>query len=414
MPKAEKGSVKDIAKKIKSKGLQKLKFYCQMCEKQCRDANGFKCHIQSESHLRQMKLFSENASGIMDQYSKEFEKVYLDTLRMLHGTATVNANNVYQQVIRDKQHIHMNSTIWATLSDFCQYLGKKGLCKVEENERGWYITYINRDVELIARKQKAEQRLKAEQEAEVELAKQMEERRLEAALALDRAGFQKQEATKLEPRKENDAIQIALTNTTKPQSSTAKSKKKKSQNVFETTSDGEDEQDEQTQSAPLVSVPPPPPLSKTTSKRPVEEHSNSQDDKRAAKHRKVDLPSHVWLYRDIIVRIIDQKYKKGRYFRRKAYVDRVIVEEDERVFAELTLAPEKGDNDEEIILTLPQESLETVVPKQIDSKVRILKGDYRGKKANVVFLNKKEYQAQVELSSGKSLQLDFEAFASIA
>ena len=95
-------------------------------------------------------------------------------------------------------------------------------------------------------------------------------------------------------------------------------------------------------------------------------------------------------------------------------MDRVIVEEDERVFAELTLAPEKGDNDEEIILTLPQESLETVVPKQIDSKVRILKGDYRGKKANVVFLNKKEYQAQVELSSGKSLQLDFEAFASIA
>ena len=36
MPKAEKGSVKDIANRMKAKGLQKLKFYCQMCAKQCR------------------------------------------------------------------------------------------------------------------------------------------------------------------------------------------------------------------------------------------------------------------------------------------------------------------------------------------------------------------------------------------
>lgn len=28
---------KAIANRIKSKGLQKLRWYCQMCEKQCRD-----------------------------------------------------------------------------------------------------------------------------------------------------------------------------------------------------------------------------------------------------------------------------------------------------------------------------------------------------------------------------------------
>ena len=39
MPKAEKGSAKDIANKMKAKGLQKLKFFCQMCNKQCRDEN---------------------------------------------------------------------------------------------------------------------------------------------------------------------------------------------------------------------------------------------------------------------------------------------------------------------------------------------------------------------------------------
>ena len=33
---------KAIANRIKAKGLQKLRWYCQMCQKQCRDENGFK------------------------------------------------------------------------------------------------------------------------------------------------------------------------------------------------------------------------------------------------------------------------------------------------------------------------------------------------------------------------------------
>jgi len=42
MPRAEVGSTKYVANKMKSKGLQRLRWYCQACEKQCRDANGFK------------------------------------------------------------------------------------------------------------------------------------------------------------------------------------------------------------------------------------------------------------------------------------------------------------------------------------------------------------------------------------
>ncbi len=33
-----------IGNRIKAKGLQKLRWYCQLCQKQCRDENGFKCH----------------------------------------------------------------------------------------------------------------------------------------------------------------------------------------------------------------------------------------------------------------------------------------------------------------------------------------------------------------------------------
>ena len=33
MPKAERGTPKDIANRQKAKGLQKLRWYCQMCQK---------------------------------------------------------------------------------------------------------------------------------------------------------------------------------------------------------------------------------------------------------------------------------------------------------------------------------------------------------------------------------------------
>ena len=46
--KAEFGTPKWISNNMRSKGLQKLRWYCQMCQKQCRDANGFKCHIGEE------------------------------------------------------------------------------------------------------------------------------------------------------------------------------------------------------------------------------------------------------------------------------------------------------------------------------------------------------------------------------
>lgn len=42
-----------------------------MCQKQCRDENGFKCHTMSESHLRQMRVYSEDPTRIMEEFSNE-------------------------------------------------------------------------------------------------------------------------------------------------------------------------------------------------------------------------------------------------------------------------------------------------------------------------------------------------------
>ncbi|KAL7982835.1 hypothetical protein Chor_013171 [Crotalus horridus] len=129
-------SPKAIANRIKSKGLQKLRWYCQMCQKQCRDENGFKCHCMSESHQRQLLLASENPQQFMDYFSEEFRNDFLELLRRRFGTKRVHNNIVYNEYISHREHIHMNATQWETLTDFTKWLGREGLCKVDETPKG--------------------------------------------------------------------------------------------------------------------------------------------------------------------------------------------------------------------------------------------------------------------------------------
>lgn len=61
------------------------------------------------------------------------------------------ATVVYNEFIHDRQHVHMNSTKWLTLTDFVKHLGKTGQCKVEDSPKGWFISYIDREPETIMR-----------------------------------------------------------------------------------------------------------------------------------------------------------------------------------------------------------------------------------------------------------------------
>ncbi|OMJ27995.1 DNA/RNA-binding protein KIN17 [Smittium culicis] len=153
MPKAEAGTPKAIANKIKAKGLQKLRWYCQMCEKQCRDENGFKCHCISPSHQRQMALFANSPGKFLDSFSQEFESEFVRLLSRRFGTKRVLANQVYKEIVADRKHLHMNATKWNTLTGFVQYLGKKGICHVEETERGWFIEWIDNSPAALARRE---------------------------------------------------------------------------------------------------------------------------------------------------------------------------------------------------------------------------------------------------------------------
>ena len=475
MPKAERGSVKDIANRMKAKGLQKLKFYCQMCQKQCRDANGFKCHIQSESHLRQMKIFGDNASGYLKQYSNEFEKVFLTTLRMRHGTKKVNANNVYQEVIADKQHIHMNATIWTTLTDFVQYLGKSKKCIVEENHSdgtgGWTISYIERDVGILARREAQQKREAADKRAEEALLERMKIQRIEAAKALEVAtnggnGLTRVEATSILGGDNKQPVKIV--------GLASKTKNKKNQNITASVSGkggaakaafGDDDDEEEVENdAETSSVPTKLRTKHSTTdnvKRVMDEtrknaHSDLDTDTATRKRRHgtnatytQDAPANIgykrtkqegkptkskhkhhdsdgfdtrksrnefeedtrrnekcWLYRDIIVRIIHKTLEGGKYFRKKAVVDRVL---GEGFVAEVeVLGDDEGSGD---VLRLDQSHLETVVPKlgggkkpsrEKAHKVRILRGRFRGKKAIIESLDKSRYSACLVLYSKRA------------
>lgn len=151
MPKAEKGTPKDLANRMKSKGLQKLAFYCQVCEKQMRDQNGFKQHCASEPHVRMMLLVGQNPSRAISDYSRQFKHDFLQLLRTAHGEKRVHANQFYQEYIQNKQHIHMNGTHWKTLTEFVKGLGREGICRVDEGERGLFVAWIDNSPEALNR-----------------------------------------------------------------------------------------------------------------------------------------------------------------------------------------------------------------------------------------------------------------------
>ena len=184
MPRAEVGSTKHIANKMKSKGLQRLRWYCQVCERQMRDENGFKCHTQSEGHVRQMLVVGENSNKFISDYSNQFKHDFLQLLRTSHGEKKVNLNHFYNNYIANKEHVHMNATRWPSLTEFGKYLGREGICRVEEGERGLEVAWIDNSPEALRRQdaiRKKERQDKGDEEREQRLvADQVERARRDA------------------------------------------------------------------------------------------------------------------------------------------------------------------------------------------------------------------------------------------
>lgn len=106
-----------------------------------------------------MLVVGESAGKHIADYSMQFQSEFVALLSRTCGTQRVKANNIYQDYIRDKNHLHMNATRWVTLSGFVQHLGQAGIVRVEDTEKGLFISWIDNSPKALA---KAEANLKKE------------------------------------------------------------------------------------------------------------------------------------------------------------------------------------------------------------------------------------------------------------
>ena len=134
---------KYISKKIKYGKLQKLKWYCSICNHQCNDSISFRIHVQTEKHRMMMSEFRNSSNSILESNSKLFEAEFLNVLKSSFPNKEVRANTVYIQVIKDKNHIHMNSTKWESLRGFCENLKIKNKIEMKMTETGPIIKLIS-------------------------------------------------------------------------------------------------------------------------------------------------------------------------------------------------------------------------------------------------------------------------------
>jgi len=67
----------------KPKRLQRLRWYCQICQKQCGDENGFSLRpegVSSETYLRQMIVLGENAGRHITDFSAQLQNEFITLL----------------------------------------------------------------------------------------------------------------------------------------------------------------------------------------------------------------------------------------------------------------------------------------------------------------------------------------------
>jgi len=131
-----------------------------------------------------MLLVGEDPRKFINDYSNQFKRDFLQLLKTAHGEKKVHMNNFYQEYIKDKEHVHMNSTKWPSLTEFAKYLGREGVCRVEEGDKGLEIQWIDDSAQAIARKEdikRKERMAKGDEDMESRLLEQQIRKAREAA-----------------------------------------------------------------------------------------------------------------------------------------------------------------------------------------------------------------------------------------
>jgi len=348
-----------------------------MCQKQCRDANGFKCHMTSESHQRQLLLFGENPGRFLHGYSRDFEKSFNDILRRQYNGKRVHANVVYQQYISDKNHVHMNATCWVTLTSYVKHLGRTGKCEIDETDKGWFVTWVHKDPEEELREKKAAKKEKMAKDDEERITEyidaQIEKAKLQVKLDQE---FIATELQKSEEETLTLDMKLKELNKVKYDEGVKNPLKTLSKDV--------------------------PTKRKESNKRRIvalEEIIKEETEKKRLKEKNDPLMQNAWLVPNIIVKI-NAKSLGDKFYKKKGRIIEVI--DDFAALMEL--------NDGSAKIKVDQDDLETVIPN-VGRKVLILWGKYSGQEAELLNINTKKFEAELQLDGGKKIHLPYEQFS---
>lgn len=407
-------SPKYIANRIKAKGLQKLRWYCQMCGKQCRDENGFKCHLTSESHKRQMEIFGQAPQKVIDNFSQEFESSFLEHLRRAHPFSRVSANVVYNEFIQDRQHVHMNSTQWLTLTEFVKYLGREGKCKVEDTPKGWYISLIQKDpfeeMDEKKRSKREREELDEEERHRKMLAEQIERAR-KAARTED--GYEAQEegrngAAEFKPEELEGPLKLSLA--ARPAAAQAVS----AAAPFDDADDKPGPSGRGTSAGTGVGAGSRAGQHKKSKLEELMERDQRAKQQAAAADAALaqgtgtgtQRPS--WLAEGIVVKVMSKALQAHGYYKQKGVVLRVL----ERYIGEIEML---GSGD---VVRVDQAELETVIPKP-GGAVLVVGGRWRGCKGTLEGIDEAAYKASVKVmdrTTGEkvTVTLEYEDFSKLA
>jgi len=350
-----------------------------MCQKQCRDENGFKCHMTSESHQRQLLLFGDNPGRFLHGYSRDFEKAFNTILRRQYNGKRVHANVVYQQYISDKNHVHMNATCWVTLTSYVKHLGRTGKCEIDETDKGWFITWVQKDPEEELREQKAARKEKMAKDDDERIQDyinaQIEKAKLQAKL--DQEFF----ATELQ-KDDEESVKLDL------------KLKEMKQSKCDTSSVN-----------PLISVKNEGHIKNKEEKKrrlvALEEIIREETEKKRLKEKNDPSMENAWLTDNIFVKI-NTKSMGDKFYKKKGRIVEVIDD-----FAAIVHL-----NDSSAKVKVDQDDLETVIPN-IGRKVKILWGKYSSEECDLVKILTKSFAGELRLNNGKLVKLPYEQFSKL-
>lgn len=274
----------------------------------------------------------------------------------------------------------MNSTQWATLTEFVKYLGRTGKCKVEETPKGWFITYIDRDSETLFKEKMKNKRIRAdlaeEEKQEREIQKQIE--KAEQFLSTVRNGdIEKENIESAEPPfkelKLEGGVKIGFALGSK--SNVGKEKGESSSRlVFEENEEKERKNTKMKENGSTGK----------SGKSTLEELMREEEKAKERSNRK-----DYWLCEGIIVKIMSKTLAEKGYYKQKGVVRKVI----DKYVGEIEMLESKH------VLRVDQEELETVIP-HIGGLVRIVNGAYRGSNARLLGVDAEKFCAKVQVEKG--------------